>query len=115
MRKQGLTDDALRRAVTEIAEGLVDADLGSYLVKKRVRLPGRGKRGGARTIVGTRMKSRWFFLYGFSKNERADIDKDELKALQELANEMLMLNERQIATSLSAGELMEVFNGNEES
>ena len=60
-------------------QGLVDADLGGHVVKKRIALPGRGKRGGARTIVATRMTDRWFFLFGFSKNERSDIDKDEMK------------------------------------
>ena len=54
MRKSGLSDDALSAAVSEMASGLVDADLGGYLVKKRVPLPGKGKRGGARTIVATK-------------------------------------------------------------
>ena len=70
MRKAGLTDDALCDAVSEMAQGLVDADLGGHVVKKRVALPGQGKRGGARTIVATKMADRWFFLYGFGKNER---------------------------------------------
>ncbi|MGH8581455.1 MAG: type II toxin-antitoxin system RelE/ParE family toxin [Gammaproteobacteria bacterium] len=29
-----------------------------------MRLPGRGKRGGARTIAVTNRGNRWFFLYG---------------------------------------------------
>lgn len=41
MRKAGLTDDALCEAVSEMAEGLVDADLGGHVVKKRVPYPGR--------------------------------------------------------------------------
>lgn len=65
MRKAGLTDDALRDAVTETVLGLIDADLGGHVVKKRLALPGQGKRGGARTIVATRLADRWFFLYGF--------------------------------------------------
>jgi Uncharacterized protein conserved in bacteria len=42
--------------------------------KKRVPVAGRGKRGGARTIVATNFGDRWFFLFGFEKNERANID-----------------------------------------
>jgi hypothetical protein len=114
MRKVGLTDDALCEAVSEMAQGLVDADLGGQVVKKRVALPGQGKRGGARTIVATRMSDRWFFLYGFGKNERANIDKDELKVFQEVAKELLGFSERQMSTALSAGEIVEVCDGNDQ-
>ena len=110
MRKSGLTDKALSDAVDEMAQGLVDADLGGHVVKKRVALPGKGKSGGARTIVATKLADRWFFLFGFSKNERANIDKDELKALQEVAQELLGFNDQQLEAALAAGELVEVFN-----
>lgn len=113
MRKAGLPDDAICQAVSEMAQGLIDADLGGNVVKKRIGLPGQGKRGGARTIVATKMADRWFFLYGFGKNERANIDKDELKVLQEVAKELLELNDRQLAAALSAGEIMEVCNDND--
>ena len=110
MRKTGLTDEALSDAVDEMARGLVDADLGGHVVKKRVALPGKGKSGGARTIVATKLADRWFFLFGFSKNERPNIDKDELKALQEVAQELLGFNDQQLEAALAAGELVEVFN-----
>ena len=110
MRKTGLTDKALSDAVDEMARGLVDADLGGHVVKKRVALPGKGKSGGARTIVATKLADRWFFLFGFSKNERANIDKDELKALQEVAQELLGFDDQQLEAALAVGELVEVFN-----
>ncbi len=113
MRKSGLTDGALCEAVAEMVQGLIDADLGGHAVKKRVALPGQGKRGGARTIVATKLADRWFFLYGFGKNERANIDRDELKMLQELAKELLGFDNRQLATALAAGEIVEVCNGND--
>lgn len=114
MRKAGLTDDALCEAVSEMVQGLVDADLGGHVVKKRVALPGQGKRGGARTIVATKLADRWFFLYGFGKNERANIDKDELKMLQEVAKEFLGFDDRQLTAALAAGEIVEVCNGNDQ-
>jgi hypothetical protein len=113
MRKAGLSVDTICQAVSEMAQGLIDADLGGNVVKKRIGLPGLGKRGGARTIVATKMADRWFFLYGFGKNERANIDKDELKVLQEVAKELLELNDRQLAVALSRGEMMEVCNDND--
>jgi hypothetical protein len=112
MRKAGLTDEALRHAVTEMVKGIIDADLGGDIVKKRVALPGQGKRGGARTIVATKMTNRWFFLYGFSKNERTNIENNELKMFQEVAKELLRFNDRQIADALSAGEIVEIYHGN---
>ena len=39
MRKTGLTDKALCAAVSEMEAGLIDADLGGGVVKKRVALP----------------------------------------------------------------------------
>ena len=58
--------------------GLIDADLGGGIVKKRVGLAGRGKRSGARTLIATNKGDRWFFVFGFEKNERANIGDDEL-------------------------------------
>lgn len=113
MRKAGLSDEALSKAVAEMAKGLVDADLGGYLLKKRVALPGQGKRGGARTIVATKRAGNWFFLFGFEKNERANIDQDELKALQEVAKELLDLKDRRLAAAVAAGEIVEVLDGDE--
>lgn len=83
---------------------------GGCIVKKRVALPGHGKRGGARTIVATKIAGRWFFLFGFSKNERSNIDKDELRALQEVAAELLNFDDQQLTTALSAGEILEICN-----
>jgi hypothetical protein len=114
MKRSGMTDRALWAAVREMAGGLIDADLGGHVVKKRVALPGQGKRGGARTIVATKLAERWFFLYGFRKNERANIDKDELRTLQEVAKDLLRLDDRQLDIALQAGEIVEVRDGNEE-
>jgi hypothetical protein len=83
MRKTELSDEALCSAVVEMAQGLIDADLGGGMVKKRVGVSGRGKRGGARTLVATNKGNRWFFVYGFEKKDRANISDDELEALKE--------------------------------
>jgi hypothetical protein len=62
MDKTRLSETALCRAVVEMQQGLIDADLGGGVVKKRVALPGRGKRGSTRTLVATNKDDRWFFL-----------------------------------------------------
>lgn len=114
MKKAPLDDQALTSAVAEMARGLVDADLGGDIVKKRVALPGQGKRGGARTIVATRMGDRWIFLFGFAKNDRSNISKDELRALREVANDLLELDSEQLEIAILKGELTEVCDGNED-
>ncbi len=70
MRKTSLSDELLIKAVWEIDNGIIDAELGGNLLKKRIALPGSGKSGGARTIVATRFSGRWFFLYGFNTGTR---------------------------------------------
>lgn len=107
-RKAGVKGDQLRVAVTEMTEGLVDADLGGRVYKKRVALPGRGKSGGARTILGTNLGDRWFFLFGFQKNERANIDARELAALQAVAKALLDMNDKGLERAVVEGELTEI-------
>lgn len=108
MRKTELTDAALCEAVSEMVTGLIDADLGGDVVKKRVALPGRGKRGGARTLVATRKASRWFFVFGFEKNERANITATELEALQTLAGSLLDLTGSQLDSAVLDGTMQEI-------
>jgi hypothetical protein len=108
LRKSGLTDVALCEAVNEMVAGLVDADLGGDVLKKRVAMPGRGKRGGARTLVATRKASYWFFVYGFEKNERSTVSSTELEALQTLAAELLALTDQQLDRSVEDGALQEI-------
>ena len=107
-RKAGLPDVTLCEAVTEMAAGLVDADLGGNVYKKRVAVPGRGKRSGGRVLIGTNLGDRWFFLFGFAKNERATIDDRELAALQKVAAALLLLGAQLLERALEAGELTEI-------
>jgi hypothetical protein len=108
IRKTELTDQALCAAVVEMAQGLIDADLGGGVMKKRVGLAGRGKRGGARTLVATNKGNRWFFVFGFEKNDRANIADDELEALQDIAEQLLNRTGRQLDDTVKDGSLQEI-------
>jgi len=105
---EGLDDDALASAIAEMEQGLVDARLGGHVVKKRVPLPGRGKRSGARTLVAFKEDDKAFFIFGFAKNERATVDNNELKALKLLAKELLNYPAATIRRAVEAGELIEI-------
>jgi len=104
----GLADEALASAVAEMERGLIDAHLGGQVVKKRVALPGRGKRGGTRTLVAFKQGEKAFFVYGFAKNERANISDKELKALKLLAKELLNYPAASMTKAIKAGELIEI-------
>ena len=73
MRKTELIDSALCHAVAEMVRSLIDAELGGRVIKKRIGLAVRGKRGGARALVATNRGNRWFFLNGFEKKDRVNI------------------------------------------
>lgn len=111
--KEALSDQVLMQAVAEMESGLVDAHLGGHVVKKRVALPGRGKRGGARTLLAYRVGERAFFVYGFAKNERDNVNDLELQALKQLAAIHLALTHEQLAHALREGKLTEVNHGHQ--
>ena len=104
----GLDDDALATAVAEMDRGLIDARLGGEVVKKRLALRGRGKRGGVRTLVAFRQDEKAFFIFGFAKNDRANISNDELRALKFLAKELLNYSATSLTKALQTGELIEI-------
>lgn len=106
--RERLSDVALCRAVREIETGLVDAALGGGLYKKRIRSATGGKRGGFRVMLAYRSGRRAVFLYGFAKNERADIDRREELALKKLARELLDYSATDIRTATRAGALIEL-------
>lgn len=107
-RKERLVDQAIREAVREMEQGLVDANLGGHLYKKRVAAAGRGKSGSWRTIVAYRTEGRVFFMYGFAKNERSNIKEDELRLFKLLASELVAHDDRMLSRLIEAGELYEV-------
>jgi hypothetical protein len=107
-RKERLDDRSLCEAVARAGSGLVDADLGGNLIKQRVARAGGGRSGGYRTIIAYRALHRSVFLYGFAKNERANIDDRELEDLKTLARLYLRFSDAQIAMALEHGELREV-------
>jgi hypothetical protein len=97
-RKEGVRDRSLREAIDRAERGIVDADLGGY-----------------RMLVAYREQGRAVFLFGFAKNERENIDPDELTSLQEIAAAWLMADQKRIETAIETKELQAVSDGEEES
>jgi hypothetical protein len=99
---------SLCAGIEEMRRGQVDADLGAGLFKKRVGRAGQGKSGGFRTLVATNKSDRWFFVYGFAKNARANIDKDEEAALKKLSVELLSYTAKIISKAVEEKQMFEV-------
>jgi hypothetical protein len=108
LQREGLADSALREAISRAERGLIDANLGSGVIKQRVARPGQGRSGGFRTLIAFKATERAVFLYGFAKSDRDNIDAGELRVLRKAAAEMLKWNDKQIAALLASGAWTEI-------
>lgn len=103
-----MPDAVLCKAVKEMEDGLIDADLGGFLYKKRVARSGSGKSGGYRTLLSAKVGDRCVFLHGFPKSGKANIMQDEKKALQFAGKVFLELSGEALSRALQSGVLLEV-------
>lgn len=84
-------------AIRDADRGSTAANLGGGVIKQRIARPGRGKSGGFRTLIAYRAETRAFFVHGFAKNEKDNIDEDELVALRKLVSELLGYDDKALA------------------
>ena len=91
-KKEGVSDQALAAVVSEMTRGLLGDRLGAHVYKKRIKLEGRGKSGGARAIVLLRDKDVTLFLYGYLKSEQGNISPNEEKQLRVFSSEFMSLS-----------------------
>src|SRR2546423_5593629 len=107
-KSEKIGDTRLVEAIHRAERGLVDADLGSGVIKQRVNRPGQGKRGGYRTLIAYRPGARAVFLVGFAKKERDNIKPDELENLRLAAADLLAASALVIAEMIQQDRLIEV-------
>ncbi len=107
-RREDVDDERLCEAVDRAEGGLVDADLGGGLIKQRIARKGQGRRGGYRTLMAIKTKSRAVFVYGFAKNERDNNGPDELEFWRRVAGAYSGMTEEQLGALIDARELTEV-------
>ncbi len=108
--RQGVSDQLLKRAVIEMNRGLIDANLGGNIFKKRIGIHGRGKSASTRTLLAFKERECAFFIYGFAKNERDNVDDLELKALKTYARELLGYSDMELKNAGSAKILIKVID-----
>lgn len=107
-RKEGVDDKKLADAVQEMEQGLVDADYGGGLVKKRIARTGGGKSGGYRSIMAYRSKTMCVFMYCFAKSDKENLDDNEVAEYRHAASIYLELGDAEIEIALKSNKLEEV-------
>ena len=103
-----LSDKNLLAAAEEIAAGDFDVSVGQKVYKKRIATIGKGKSGGARTIVAYQDDNNVFFMYGFEKGERANILDTEKRAFQKLAKIYLEYSNNDLNKAVKAKLFIEI-------
>lgn len=108
VRKEKISASVLWEAVERAEHGLIDADLGSGVIKQRIARAGAGRSKGYRSIVLYRKGDKAFFVYGFPKNELDNIQGDEEALFKKAAKSVLALSDEQICLLVETGQFEEV-------
>lgn len=106
--KHGLTDSQLMQAIVEIERGLIDANLGGNVYKKRIGKQGQGKSGAYRTILLMRAGDKVIFAHGFTKGEKDNISGHELDGFKIMASAFLNLTGDQLTALITNQTLIEI-------
>jgi hypothetical protein len=114
VRPERIADSSLREAIERAGRGTIDADLGGGTINQRVARGGQSRSGGYRMLIAYRVGTRAMFLYAFAKNERENIDPDELLTLREIGATWLTADAQRIVRALEAEILQEVTNDGEQ-
>ena len=108
-KKQGMGNDDLKKAITEINKGVIDANLGGHVYKKRIGIHGKGNRSSHRTIILMKIHDKAIFAHGFAKGEKDNITIKELEGFKAMAEAFLDLDDEQINLLVDKQNFIEVF------
>jgi hypothetical protein len=110
-KKNLLSDKKLLDTLRNISNNLGVVNLGGALYKIRVNKEGQGKSGGFRTIVVYRQSEIAIFVYGFSKNVKSNLNKEELTDLKILSKDLLSINKQEYQNLVAQGEFINIKDG----
>ena len=112
VRQERISDHRLSDAIDRAERGLVDADLGGGVIKQRVARTGQGRSGGYRMLIAYRSGIRAVFMYGIAKNDRGNIDEDELATLREIGAAWIAAQPEELDHAIKEGILEEMNDDN---
>jgi len=107
-RRERIGNAKLCDAVRNAEARKIDADYGGGVIKQRIARASQGTSGGYRSIILYRRGGKAFFVYGFPKSQRDNIDEAEERAFKELARITFAFSEEDLATLLKDGTYTEV-------
>lgn len=107
--KQNITDAELLFAIERANQGLIDATLGSNIIKQRIAKQSQGKSSGYRTLIFYKLNNNHFFVVGFEKSDKANISASELAGLKLLAKQYESYQPEQLEMLIEKGVLVEIF------
>lgn len=103
-KKARIADRELHKAIVQVTQGQAD-DLGGGVFKKRL------KDNRHRAIILAKAGEFWVFTYLFAKQDRANIDEDELLAFRKLADIYRKKTTDALNAELASGALVEIDDG----
>ncbi len=109
-KSENIEDKSLIEAVVRVGRGLVDANLGSGLIKQRVSRKGQGRSSGYRVIIAFQVGKFALFMFGFAKSAQSNLDEQQLKALRNIAEDWLLADGDAFRAALEQGKIMEIKN-----
>ena len=101
--KNSVPDSILLITIDAIKENLNTANLGSGLYKIRVKTEEKGKSGGHRTLVAYKELDKAIFVYAFSKSDKSNLNKEELKYFRKLAKDLLQIDKEEYGRQIELG------------
>jgi hypothetical protein len=63
---------------------------------------------GVRTLLAYKSGDKAFFVFGFTKNARANVSIDKLRVLKHLAKELMSYSDKALTKAIRHGALIEV-------
>lgn len=105
-RKAHIPDEELCSAIRQVMLGQAD-DLGGGVFKKRL------SKNQYRSIILARAGHYWVYEYLFAKQDRANIEDDELADYRKLVKAYAGLTTHQVNQLIQDHDWMEICNGNQ--
>lgn len=105
---EDIPDSDLRAAAERADGGHAEANYGGDLYKVRIARQGQGKSSGYRTLLCLRRGDKVFFMYGFPKSAKANINDKEERVYKKLGKELLTYTDAQIEILLTNHILFEI-------
>lgn len=107
-RKAQISDEILLEAIYRANQGLIDADLGHFIIKQRIATNGRGRSGSYRMIIFYPINNRSYFVAGFAKNQQENLSAAEFIALKALSKIYQQLTDDELNLLLQNNKLIEI-------